>query len=127
MYEELGERIFLAAAAGNLAQTFYALDRLDEDENWRRAWAKVLARRGEHGEAERLARQAVATCDQTDALNTQGGAYADLAEVLVLAGKPNEAAAALEQALERYERKGNVVSARRVRERLAALHEAAKL
>jgi class 3 adenylate cyclase/tetratricopeptide (TPR) repeat protein len=143
MYEELGERIFLSAAAGNLAQALYALDRLDEadawarrgeklgladeDENCRRVRAKVLARRGEHGEAERLASEAVTSCDQTDALNTQGDAYADLAEVLVLAGKPNDAAAALEQALQRYERKGNVVSLRRTRARLAKLQEAASL
>jgi class 3 adenylate cyclase/tetratricopeptide (TPR) repeat protein len=143
MYEELGERIFLSAAAGNLAQALYALDRLDEadtwarrgeklgladeDENCRRVRAKVLARRGEHGEAERLASEAVTSCDQTDALNTQGDAYADLAEVLVLAGKPNDAAAALEQALQRYARKGNVVSLRRTRARLAKLQEAASL
>ena len=38
-------------------------------------------------------------------LDAQGDVYADLAEVLLLAGKPDEAAAALEQALERYERK----------------------
>jgi len=45
--------------------------------------------------------------------------------VLSLAGKPDEAAAALEQALERYERKGNLVSAQRSRTRLAELREAA--
>ena len=45
-------------------------------------------------------------------LDAQGDAYADLAEVLLLGGKRDEAAAALEQALERYERKGNLVSAR---------------
>ena len=55
----------------------------------------------------------------------QGDAYADLAEVLLLAGKPDEAAAALEQALERYERKGNLVSAQRARARLAELQDAA--
>ena len=35
-------------------------------------------------------------------LNAQGDVYADLAEVLILTGKPTEAASALEQALERY-------------------------
>ena len=73
---------------------------------WRQVRAKVLARRGEHAEAERLAREAVAICEETDMLDAQGDAYADLAEVLLLGGKADEAAAALEQALERYERKG---------------------
>ena len=54
-----------------------------------------------------------------------GRCICDLAEVLSLAGKPDEAAAALEQALERYERKGNLVSAQRSRTRLAELREAA--
>ena len=88
---------------------------------WRRVRAKVLARRGEHAEAERLAREAVAIGEGTDRLNDQGDANADLAEVLLLGGKASEAAAALEQALDRYERKGNLVMARRTRDRLAAL------
>ena len=87
---------------------------------WRQVKAKVLARRGEHAEAERLAREAVAIGDETDMLDAQGDAYADLAEVLLLAGKPDEAAGALEQALERYERKGNLVSAERARTRSAS-------
>ena len=71
-------------------------------------------------EAERLAREAVAIGEGTDALNWQGDAYADLAEVLLLGGKAEEAAAALERALDRYERKGNLVMAQRMRDRLAA-------
>ena len=83
--------------------------------------AKVAARRGEHAEAERLARQAVAVGEHTDFLDEQARAYGDLAEVLLLAGKPDQAAAALEQALARYERKENVVMAERVRAQLAEL------
>ena len=82
--------------------------------------AKVLARRGEHAEAERLAREAVAIGDGTDMLNPQGDANADLAEVLLRGGKTHEAAAALTQALDRYERKGNVAMARRAGDWLAA-------
>jgi class 3 adenylate cyclase/tetratricopeptide (TPR) repeat protein len=144
LYQELGDKTFLPHAAANLAQALYAFDRLDEAEawadraaeaaagddawtemRWRQVKAKVLARRGEFAEAERLALQAVAICDATEMLNAQGDVYADLGEVLVLAGKPEEAAAALEQALERYERKGNVVSAHRVQAQLAELREAA--
>lgn len=53
-------------------------------------------------------------------LDAQGNTYADLAEVLALAGKP-AAAEALEQALDRFERKGNLVSAERTRARLAVM------
>ena len=49
----------------------------------------------------------------------QGDSNADLAEVLLLAGKRDEATAALRHALERYERKGHLVLAQRMRERLA--------
>jgi hypothetical protein len=51
--------------------------------------------------------------------------FADLAEVLSLAGRSEEAAEALEQALERYERKGNLVMAQRAQMRLAELQDAA--
>jgi hypothetical protein len=54
-------------------------------------------------------------------LDLQGNVYADLGEVFLLAGKPDEGAAALEQAVERYERKENLVMAERTRDRLAAL------
>jgi len=92
---------------------------------WRQVRAKLLARRGQHGEAESLAREAVAIGEDTDMLDAQGDAYADHAEVLLLGGKPSEAAAALEGALERYERKGNLVSAQRAQARLAELQDAA--
>jgi tetratricopeptide (TPR) repeat protein len=81
--------------------------------------AKVLARRGEHESAERLARKSVALAEGTDFLNDQADAYADLAEVLELAGGRDEASAALEQALTLYERKRNLAMAERVRARLA--------
>jgi tetratricopeptide (TPR) repeat protein len=88
---------------------------------WRQVRAKVLAQRGEHAEAEELAREAVALGEQTDFLDAQGDAYADLAQVLAMTGRSGDAAAALEQALARYERKENVVVAERVRARLAEL------
>jgi tetratricopeptide (TPR) repeat protein len=144
LHEELGEQGIMALAAGNLARAHYGLDQLDEADAWadrasefgmnevgwtemlwRQVKAKVLARRGKHAESERLAREAVAICDETERLDAQGDAYADLGEVLLLAGKPDEAATALEQALDRYKRKGNVVSAQRVQARLAELPESA--
>jgi hypothetical protein len=58
-------------------------------------------------------------------LNDQADAYADLAEVLSLGGRQERAATALEQALERYERKENVVMAGRTRARLRELEPTA--
>jgi class 3 adenylate cyclase len=144
LFGELGEKSSQLGEAGTLAQALYALDRLDEAEAWagraaelgasddaqiemlwRQVRAKVLARRSEHGEAERLAREAVAVGQDTDWLDGQADAHADLAEVLALADRPQEAVGALGQALARYERKGNVVMAKRARARLAELQEAA--
>jgi hypothetical protein len=87
---------------------------------WRQVRAKVLAHPGKHAEAERLARRAVAIGEGTDSLNWQGDAYADLAEVLPLGGKADEARVALEHALQHEEREGNLVMARRTRDRMAA-------
>jgi class 3 adenylate cyclase/tetratricopeptide (TPR) repeat protein len=142
LFEELGEKNWQAYTAGRLAQALYALDRLDESElSAGRAGelggsddvlaqmfsaqgrAKVLARRGELAEAERLARAAVAMGEQTEMIDDQGNAYADLAEVLSLAGRGEDAIEALDQALARFEHKGNVVMAGRMRERLAAMRE----
>jgi class 3 adenylate cyclase/tetratricopeptide (TPR) repeat protein len=88
---------------------------------WRQVQARVYASRGEHREAEELAGEAVAIAKRTDGLNMQGDALCDLAEVLAAAGRPDEAAAALEQALDRYERKKNLAMAGQVRQRLTAL------
>ena len=140
LLEALGERAFLSTAAGTLAQALYALDRLGEAETWatraaelgaaddvptqmlwRQVKAQVLARRGDHAEAERLAREAVAIGERTDDIEALAGACRDLGEVLVLAGRPKDAATALEQTAALYERKGNVVMAERVHNRRAAL------
>jgi tetratricopeptide (TPR) repeat protein len=86
---------------------------------WRQVRARVLASRGEHDEAERLAHEAVALGAETDMLNLHADALISLAEVLALAGK--DARAELEQALALYERKGNLVMAERTRARISAL------
>lgn len=83
--------------------------------------ALVLANRGEHAQATRLVHEAVALSEQTDALDSQGDALCDFAEVLQSAGRGKEAAAVLEQALEHYERKQNIPMATRVRNHLADL------
>jgi tetratricopeptide (TPR) repeat protein len=116
---ELG-RLEQADAWADRAMHLAASDAAATQMGWRQVRAKVLARRREHAEAEQLARDAVAIADGTDCLNAQGDTNADLAEVLLRSGKADEAKAALEQALQRYERKENVVMAQRTRDRLVA-------
>ena len=122
----------------NRAQALLGLGRDDEAEQWlergretapseerlpqmlsRQARGKVLARRGELQEGERLAREAVALAEETDMLNAHADALLDLAEVLGLADQ--DARPELEQAVALYERKGNLVMAERARSRLAEL------
>jgi class 3 adenylate cyclase/tetratricopeptide (TPR) repeat protein len=91
----------------------------DEDIGWRRVRAKLLARRGELEEAERLAREATARAGLTDLLNDHARALADLAEVLRLGGRWEESAKPLDQAIHLYEQKGNVVGAETLRAVLA--------
>jgi tetratricopeptide (TPR) repeat protein len=112
-YEEAEER---------LAQSLGYRDPSREGEAIARRFAAlVAAHRGEHAEAEMLAREGLAHILETDSPMLQGDAYCDLAEVLEAAGCRDEAVAAWDEALSLYERKGVIPLARRVRERLAAL------
>ena len=135
-----GETGYLSTELGELADALYELGRYEEAEeacaeakrltqhidvvsqvNWRRVRAKVLARRGESGDAARLAREAVEWAETTDALEVAADAYLDLAEVERLSGRPDAAAEALGRALAAYERKGLVPMAERARRELAEL------
>ena len=87
----------------------------------REVQALVESNRGNHAEAERMAREALAFLERTDSLAFQGGALRDLAEVLLAAGRAEQAAATFAQSLDRYERKRIRPLARRVRERLTML------
>jgi class 3 adenylate cyclase len=130
-----GEVGNLMLSCCNLAQALLALGREDEAEEWlrlgretnpteerlpqmlwRQTRGKVLARRAEYQEGERLAREAVARGAETDMLNAHADALIDLADVLTHAGR--DARPELEQALALYERKGNLVMAERTRSRI---------
>ena len=143
LYEELGERSYLSGASALLGQAYYGLGDLDQAESWagrsrelgasddllaqmlwRQVQAKVFARRGAGAEAERLAGEAVAVAEQTDMLDFQALAYADLGEVLELVDRVEEAAEAFEQALARFKEKENIAQSTRVRVRLDALRAA---
>lgn len=129
--ESIGASIFATSVLGALAEVLALLGKDDEalrcagiaaekaadadydaQVRWRRARARVLVRRGELIEAEALARAAVEIATGTDDIEVQGDCFAVLADVLIGAGRSEAARAALREALDRYERKGNLVSAK---------------
>jgi class 3 adenylate cyclase/DNA-binding SARP family transcriptional activator len=143
LLEEVGDNAMRATACGYLAESLYRQDRLEEAARWTEAaerlstaddvfsqmiWrqvrAKVLARADRHSDAEKYAREALELAEPTDMLNSRGNAHSDLAEVLTLAGREDQAAAELGAAIDLYEAKGNVVAAASVRRRLAELEPA---
>src|SRR5437763_201567 len=116
LLEEIGERGHRSLATGQLAESLYSLGELAEAERWtqvseelstpddvssqmrwRQVRAKLLARAGEHAEAETMARAAVSRAAGTDMINWHAGALVDLAEPLSIAGRYADAAAALDK------------------------------
>jgi class 3 adenylate cyclase/tetratricopeptide (TPR) repeat protein len=136
---EMGERDYMPTTAALLAEALYEQGRFDDAESfarisetfaaseditsqflWRCVRAKVAAQRGEPA-AETLVREALELTEKTEELESQAQVFMDLAEVLELTGRGDEAVPHLREALARYDAKGNVVSAARARERLDAL------
>jgi tetratricopeptide (TPR) repeat protein len=70
-------------------------------------YARILAERGHHREAEDLARSAVALAAQTDLLTQCADTLLDLSYVLAKAGRAPESHSAAAQALDLCQRKGN--------------------
>ena len=131
MLDSMGESGALPSIIGFLAEAVYAEGRYDEVEQltalseetataddvaaqiaWRSARAKAIGRRSTGAEAASLAREAIALADETDFLNTRADARAALAEVLLLADRPNEAAPLVAEARALYDAKGNSTAAR---------------
>jgi class 3 adenylate cyclase len=142
-YEAGGNTPVLSSYAPMLGRLLCALGRYDEAEPlaakgrdlgdpedvltqalWRGTEALLQSHRGEHAEAERLAREAVEWIGRSDSPFNQGYCLSILGEVREAAGRREEAVTAWQEALERYERKQVIPAARRVRERLAALQPA---
>jgi tetratricopeptide (TPR) repeat protein len=74
--------------------------------------ARILADRGRYAEAVELALSAVALAAQTDLLSQHADALLDLAYAMAAAGHAAEARAAATQAVDLYQRKGNLPGAR---------------
>jgi class 3 adenylate cyclase/tetratricopeptide (TPR) repeat protein len=102
-----------------LCERLAAPDQADAQVKWRSIRAIAVARRGEPGEAERLAREAVYLAGKTDQLDSRAEAHVDLAEVLLLGGRGREAKHELERAIALFQEKGNEVGERNARRLLA--------
>jgi hypothetical protein len=96
-----------------------APDQADAQVKWRSIRASAIARRGDPGEAERLAGEAVYLAGKTDQLDSKAEACLDLAEVLLLGGRGREAEQELERAISLYQEKGNIFGERAARRLLA--------
>lgn len=87
---------------------------------WRTVRAQLLARRSDHDEARRVAEEAIALAERTDALVDHGDACLALATVLAAAGDAAGCRAAAEQAVALYERKGAAALAEKAHRLLGA-------
>ena len=133
-FNAIGDRWFLSTISVDLPRPVYEQGRYEEaralveaidevpapaDREWqikrRGVRARLLARDGRIEEAERLAREGVAIATETDLLWFHADVLIDLADVLRMAGRPEEAAGAAREALSLYEQKGIVPSAARTR------------
>jgi DNA-binding SARP family transcriptional activator len=133
---QMGERRLLGTTAAKLARVMAAQgpDRYDEaihliaisqevgaDEDvsaqavGQGVTARILADRGQHREAEELARSAAALAAQSDLLSERADILLDLAHVLAAAGRLPEAHDAGVQAFDLYRRKGNLPGSRESR------------
>ena len=104
---------------GAIARETSARDDIASQAGGRQIQARVLSARGEHAEAEALAREAVAILERTDYLTFHGEALVHLARVLYAAGKADEAVAAARAAMELYERKRATFLVERTRKLIA--------
>jgi class 3 adenylate cyclase/tetratricopeptide (TPR) repeat protein len=136
--QRLGERAYLSTQACQLAEALYQLGRYAESGQWALRGlqlgssddlttqviglgvrSKLLARQGDLTAAAALARQADDLVGATDALEYQGDAALNLAEVRHFAGDQAGTEKAAERAIDRYRRKGAAARAARA-QRLAA-------
>jgi class 3 adenylate cyclase/tetratricopeptide (TPR) repeat protein len=134
--QEVGERGYLSTEASTLGLFLLDAERLDEA---RQALelaketgaaddaatqgeilaieARILARDGDIAGAERMAQEAVAAADASEYIEVFTWSRLAMADVLRLAGRPEEAAEYLEEAAATEEHRGNVAYAATIRRR----------
>jgi class 3 adenylate cyclase/tetratricopeptide (TPR) repeat protein len=106
-------KVVEAVALTEQAERIAAPDDLDGQVKWRLARAAARVAQGDHADAERLAREAVALAESTDSLLLHADALAGLAYALIAGGAASESIEPCSCAVELYESKGDVVSASR--------------
>jgi class 3 adenylate cyclase len=135
----LEETGILASVAAYRAEALWLLDRHDEAEQltvlsernatrddlhaqvaWRVTRARIGLARGELDVAAALAGEAVELAQETDYLDLLGKALAAVGETHAAAGRAEQSARALADALAAFEAKGNIVAATAVRSSLGA-------
>jgi class 3 adenylate cyclase/tetratricopeptide (TPR) repeat protein len=141
IFQGIGNRMVLAEAAVGLTRALYAQGRYEEAEEQLEAFkqtpvhladrvslssitGKLLARRASLSKGERLLREAISLAHRSDWLNMRALAYTDLAEILIIVDRAEEAESFLGKALHLYEQKGNIPSTIRVRKLLEKLSTA---
>ena len=135
-YEDLsvlGERYVLSTVAGLLSQVTFTRGAFEDADSfaliceelaadddvasqalWRGTRAKLMARSGQVAEAMELARATLDLVRASEAPLMQAEALRDLAAVLAISERADEAAVALAEARDLYELKGDIVSAARL-------------
>lgn len=88
-------------------------DDYDAQVGWRRARGLVQAQTGAVEDAETLIREAVSIAEGTEDINFQAETLVDLGRVLQVAGKREDAEAAIGRAIELFTRKGHVAGVTR--------------
>ena len=130
-----GERGFLPEQGALLARALYEQGQYEKADRvlrageeaayrehlWGATRAKLLARARRFEEVEHSAREVAKRCAEGDELVARADVLIDLAEVLVLASRPEEAIPAVREAIELYERKGVAPAVGRARARVAEL------
>jgi len=106
------------------AETLVDADDIDGQVQWRAIRARLLARNGDADRAVAMAADAVRLSQDSTDLILQADVLVDQAEVLELVDGQESSGPPLREALRLYERKGDVVSAGRVRSRLLEVSSA---
>ena len=136
--EQLGHTSFQSTALINLAWVVYEQGDTDEADRLiaqgqalgaaedvvnfaygQRLRARIAADRGSPADAEALAREALEYAYRTDFPGLHAEAHEALAHVLATAGRPDEAGAEAQRAVELWERYGFITESRRARTLLA--------
>ena len=102
-----------ALALTQRAEQATADDDTESQALWRMARAPILARQGELALAEELARRAIDLVQRTESPMLKAETQAELASVLALAGRRDEAFKAISVAIAHFEAKGDRVCAER--------------